>query len=222
LSRRQLLQTTKKPGKGSKNSSSDGGEGEEEDEEAFNPYESMILLRVFACKPGYCLANNTCVNGSTSVLCSGCLENHAMSAGSCDSCESDVDMDQMRTIVAIGVAIGAFIGWLLVCALALVPQLQVFIGKIRNMFAPSESEEEDGHGETAGMLSECMEATTECAATVKEVVEDCLPAELFEGDAATAMFKIVISFYQVVSSFLNFNVSPHTSLHTFTFCFGVP
>lgn len=89
-------------------------------------------------------------------------------------------------------------------------------------------------------MTETLETLTDCVTTVKENVQDCLPAELFEGDGQTAMLKIVslatqslclfllwntfggilfvdkaltcrmahqvISFYQVVSSFLNFNV----------------
>ncbi len=199
-----------------KNTSNSDIADEEEDERVFNPYESMILLNVFPCRPGYCLKNNTCVNGSTDVLCSGCMPNHAMASGTCGSCESDVDLGQMRIMTAIGVLIGGFFAWLLLCAMALLPQLQSFLASLFEMSSQAHEASESAQElqEQSGMLSDCAEATTECVGTAKETVENCLPAELFEGDAAAAMFKIVISFYQVVSGFLNFNVSRHTS---FTF-----
>lgn len=62
---------------------------------------NMTLLRVFACSPGYCLENNSCIEGSMGVLCSLCLPGHALSGGKCEKCESDVDMDQLRMIALV-------------------------------------------------------------------------------------------------------------------------
>ena len=183
-----------------------------------NPYENMLLLRVFPCRPGYCLENNTCLNGSTGVLCSLCQPNHAMSGGTCESCESDVNLDHVRKVLVVCVSIGSFAAWILLCCIALLPSLQASIIRLINMFQSLRADVGlNKHAESASCLSDALETTTDCAATIKETVEECLPSELFEGDAATAMFKIVISFYQVVSSFLNFNVSRCIWLYPYTF-----
>ena len=60
-----------------------------------------------------------------------------------------------------------------------------------------------GSVEDAGGM---VETVTDCLATIKETFESFLPAELFDGAMAPQMGKIVLSFYQVVSSFFNFNV----------------
>ena len=87
--------------------------------------------------------------------------------------------------------------------------VQGFIAKIAGLFAANAGGAMESNDAATGAVDGLMgtlETITDCLAAGKETVEDCLPAELFEGDGATAMFKVVVSFYQVVSGFLSFNV----------------
>lgn len=120
-----------KGGGGCEEEDQDGEDPEEEPEET--PYMNMTLLRVFACSPGYCLKNSTCIEGSTGVLCSLCEPNHAMSSGVCSLCESDVDMDLLRTIVLVVFCLGLLLGWLVICCKTLLPMVQGLIAKVSSL-----------------------------------------------------------------------------------------
>ena len=181
-----------------------GADGENGEDEESSLYANMTLLRVFPCQPGYCLENGTCLNGSTGVLCSMCLPNHAMSGGSCDSCESDVDMDQVRAITMVVFVFGFLLIWLILCAKSLMPMVQGALAKVTGIFAARASGATRNLG-GASEKNEMMADAMDCMSSLKETVEDSLPSDLTDGGGG-AMFKIVISFYQVVSSFLNFNI----------------
>ena len=158
---------------------------------------NMTLLRVFPCQPGYCLENNTCIDGSVGVLCSLCLPGYAMSGGLCQKCESDVDMDQLRLIVVVVVGLGILLGWIVLCCKSLLPMVQGFLAKIVGFFAAKAGgamDSNDAAAEAADGAMGTLETITDCLATGKETIEDCLPPPP-DG----AMFKVVISFYQVIS-----------------------
>ena len=138
-----------------------------------------------------------------------CLPGYAMSGGVCQKCESDVDMDQLRMIVLVVVCFGMLLGWVVLCCKSLLPMVQGLIAKIVGLFAAKAGGAMESNDAATGAVDDAMgtlETITDCLATGKETIEDCLPAELFEGDGATAMLKVVMSFYQVVSGFLSFNV----------------
>ena len=100
-------------------------------------YANMTLLRVFGCKPGYCEENSTCLNGSTGVLCSLCLPNHAMSGGICTVCTSedaDVDIAQLRSIVLTVILIVALLLWLVLCCRSLIPAVQAAFAQLIGFF----------------------------------------------------------------------------------------
>ena len=170
---------------------------------------NMTLLRVFQCKPGYCKENGTCLDGSTGVLCSECLPGHAVSGGECKPCglhgETDVDTSAMRRVFfAVGSVAGIFV-WFIFCCRALVPQVQmalVFVigvckAKLSAVFS---------RGEAADERMGTFETVTEFLAFFKENLQSCMPAELGDSAMTLQMFKIVIGFYQIISSFFNFNI----------------
>ena len=171
-------------------------------------YANMTLFRVFACKPGYCKENSTCLNGSTGVLCSLCLPNHAMSGGVCTVCTSDDADDgiaKMRVTVLTGLGIVGFLIWIVLCCRMLLPAVQSTVAKVVGFFAAMVTSTTNRIG-AAEDAAGTVEIVVDCLATVRETFETFLPAELFDSAMAPQMMKIVVSFYQVVSSFFNFNV----------------
>ena len=50
------------------------------------------------------------------------------------------------------------------------------------------------------------ETVAEFVSSMKEILGSCMPAELGDSSMTIQMFKIVIGFYQIISSFFNFNI----------------
>ena len=61
-------------------------------------------------------------------------------------------------------------------------------------------------GEAAEERIGMYETVAEFVSSMKEILGSCMPAELGDSSMTIQMFKIVIGFYQIISSFFNFNI----------------